>query len=135
MEREFPDNWIGRGNHSLLFHSPDFTPLGFYCGGLLKTLFIVKKCKTWVSCITKLSELQSALPVKCLPIPASVLEKLVCFQAVDLTEFLMCSPDFNMSMTCIKAIFSFLPLHVFQTVVPMHHNSVNQYHLVQVHLI
>jgi len=56
---------------------PDMTPLDFFFWGRgSKTLYIVKECRMRKNCVTESSELQSALPMKWLPVPG---EKLSIF--------------------------------------------------------
>jgi hypothetical protein len=55
------------------------SPLDFFFCGFVKdiVLFVVKKCKTQISCMTESSELQIVLPVKCLPVPGKELNVIL----------------------------------------------------------
>jgi hypothetical protein len=81
---EIPDNWRGRRSPfpgSLLLQIWLLWILS--SGGLWKILFIVKNAKC-VSCVIESSELQSALPMKCLPVPVQKLN-IVLMCVVPLT--------------------------------------------------
>jgi hypothetical protein len=61
------NRWLGRGG--AIFwppRSPYLTPGFFFLG-------VCEKCKMWMRCVTESFELQSALLMKCLPIPGNKL--------------------------------------------------------------
>jgi hypothetical protein len=71
---------------SLPLHSPDLTPLAFFWG-FVKEMVYCEKCKMWMSCVTESSELQSILPMKCLPIPCDKLN-IILMCAVPLMGYI-----------------------------------------------
>jgi hypothetical protein len=68
--REFPDRWIGReGRIPWSPRSPELTPLDILFWGIVKDTVYHDKVQNNVNYMTESSELQSALPMKCLPLP------------------------------------------------------------------
>jgi len=49
------------------------TPLNFFFWRIVKDVVYRERCKIWMSYVTESSELQSALPKKCLPVPVQKL--------------------------------------------------------------
>jgi len=69
----------GGGIHSLASSFSRFDFSGVFLLAVYKIMFIVKKLKMWISYMPESSELQSALPTKCLPVPIQKLNIVLMY--------------------------------------------------------